>query len=109
MGQTVKNLPSLRQTHVRSLGEEDPLGKEMVPHTPVFLPGKPHKQRNLADYSPWGCKELDTTEQLTHTRRRLGSPRYHGQGEMMQRKGVEARVFSGPSGVGVNCQDRSKC
>ena len=21
----------------------------------------------LADYSPWGCKETDTTEQLTHT------------------------------------------
>ena len=23
-------------------------------------------QRSLAGYSPWGCKELDTTEQLTH-------------------------------------------
>ena len=22
-------------------------------------------------YSPWGCKELDTTEQLTHTAARL--------------------------------------
>ena len=109
MGQTVKNLPSLQQTHVRSLGEEDPLGKEMVTHTPVFLPGKPHRQRNLTDFSPWGCKELNTTEQLTHTQRHLRSPRYHGQGEMMQRKGVEARVFSGPSGVGVNCHDRSKC
>ena len=21
----------------------------------------------LVGYSPWGCKELDTTEQLTHT------------------------------------------
>ena len=30
--------------------------------TPVFLPGEPHGQRSLADYSPWGCKELDTTE-----------------------------------------------
>ena len=34
--------------------------------TPVFLPGKSQGQRNLADYSPWSCKELDTTEQLTH-------------------------------------------
>ena len=25
----------------------------------------PHGQRSLADYSPWGCKELDTTEQLS--------------------------------------------
>ena len=25
----------------------------------------PHGQRSLEGYSPWGCKELDTTEQLT--------------------------------------------
>ena len=24
-------------------------------------------QRNLVGYSPWGCKESDTTERLTHT------------------------------------------
>ena len=34
---------------------------------PVFLPGEFHGQRSLAGYSPWGCKELATTEQLTHT------------------------------------------
>ena len=32
--------------------------------TPVFLPGKFHKQRSLAGYSPRGHKELDTTEHL---------------------------------------------
>ena len=32
--------------------------------TPVFLPGKSHGQRSLAGYSPWGHKELDTTERL---------------------------------------------
>ena len=31
--------------------------------TPVFLPGTYHGQRSLGGYSPWGCKELDTTEQ----------------------------------------------
>ena len=62
-----KNLPSIRETQVRSLGEEYPLGTEMMTHTPVVLCGKPHRHRNLVDYSPWGCKELDTTEQLTHT------------------------------------------
>ena len=31
---------------------------------PVFLPGKSHGWRSLAGYSPWGCKELDTTERL---------------------------------------------
>ena len=36
--------------------------------TPVFLLGKSHGQRSLAGYSPWGCKESDTTGQLhTHT------------------------------------------
>ena len=30
--------------------------------TPVFLPGKSHGLRSLADYSPWGRKELDTTD-----------------------------------------------
>ena len=38
--------------------------------TSVFLPGKSHGQRNLAGYSPWCCKELDTREcehTCTHT------------------------------------------
>ena len=30
--------------------------------TPVFLPGESHGQRTLADYSPRGRKESDTTE-----------------------------------------------
>ena len=35
------------------------------PPTPVFLPGEFHGQRGLVGYSPWGRKEVDTTEQLT--------------------------------------------
>ena len=31
---------------------------------PVFVPGKSHGQRSLADYSPWDHKELDTTERM---------------------------------------------
>ena len=34
--------------------------------TPVFLPGKFHGQRSLAGH-PWGHKESDTTERITHT------------------------------------------
>ena len=30
--------------------------------TPVFLLGESHGQRSLLGYSPWGHKELDTTE-----------------------------------------------
>ena len=29
--------------------------------TPVLLPGKSHGQRSLVGYSPWGCKESDTS------------------------------------------------
>ena len=35
--------------------------------TPVLLPGESHGRRRLAGYSPWGQKESDTTERLTHT------------------------------------------
>ena len=35
--------------------------------TPVFLPGEFHRQRSLAGYRPWGCKELNTTERLSLT------------------------------------------
>ena len=36
------------------------------PPTPVFLPGESHGQRSLEGYSPWGHKESDITERLTH-------------------------------------------
>ena len=32
----------------------------------------PHGQRSLVGYSPWGHKESDTTEQLTHTHTHTG-------------------------------------
>ena len=35
--------------------------------TSVFLLEKSHGQRRRAGYSPWGHKESDTTERLTHT------------------------------------------
>ena len=34
--------------------------------TPVILPGQSHGQRNWVGYSPWCCKESETTEH-THT------------------------------------------
>ena len=64
----VKNLPAMQKTHetpVRSLGGEDPLEKGMEPTT-VFLPGEFHGQRILAEYSPQGCNESDTTEATEH-------------------------------------------
>ena len=59
--QLVKNLPAVRETWVRSLGWEDPLEKgKTTPPPPELWPGEFHGL-----YSPWGCKELDTTEQLS--------------------------------------------
>ena len=57
--QTVKNLPATQETWVQSLGWEDPLVKGKAIPTPVFWPGE---FQGLL--SPWGRKELDTTEQL---------------------------------------------
>ena len=41
--------------------EKIPWRRKQQP-TPVFLLGKYHGERSLVGYSPWGCKELDTTE-----------------------------------------------
>ena len=35
---------------IQSLGQEDPLEKEMATHS-IFLPGESHGQRNLEGYS----------------------------------------------------------
>ena len=51
----------MQEMGVWSLGREDPLEEKMAP--PVFLPGKFRGQRSLADYSLWGRKESDPTEQ----------------------------------------------
>ena len=61
VAQTVKNLPIMRETWVQSLGQEDPLEKEMAAHS-ILLPGESRGQRTLVGYSPWGHKELDMTE-----------------------------------------------
>ena len=36
MAQTVKSLPTMRETRVRSLGWEDPLEKEMATHSSIL-------------------------------------------------------------------------
>ena len=57
MAQAIKNLPAMRETWVRFLAWEDPLGKGVIP---VFWPGEFHGL-----YSPWGHKELDMTERVS--------------------------------------------
>ena len=50
----------IQEMQDQSLSWEDSLEKKWQ-LTPVFLPGKFHGQRSLADYSPWDSKELDMT------------------------------------------------
>ena len=61
VAQPVKNPHAMREleTWVRSLVAKNPWRRERLP-TPVFGPGEFHGL-----YSPWGQKELDTTEQLS--------------------------------------------
>ena len=33
----------------------------------VFLPGESRGRRSLVGYTPWGSRESDTTERVTHT------------------------------------------
>ena len=65
MAQKVKNLPTVQETCVRSLGWEDPLEKGMATHSSI-LAWRTQGDRSLVGYSPWGCKESDTTEAPNH-------------------------------------------
>ena len=69
MAQTVKHLPPMREPRVRSLGQEDPLEKDMAIHSSTISWKIPWTER-LVGYSPWGRKESDTTvrlHSLTHS------------------------------------------
>ena len=55
---------------VSILGGKDPLEKKMQP-TPVFLPGKSHRQGSLAGYSPWDHKRVRHDWACTHVLRKM--------------------------------------
>ena len=59
VAQLVKNLPAMQETSVWSLGWEDPLEEEKATHSSILA------WRIPWTVSPWGCKGLDTTEQLS--------------------------------------------
>ena len=63
VGQLVKNPPAMQETPVDSWVGKTPWRREQL-STPVFLPGKSHGQRSLADPSPWDRRESNTTEGL---------------------------------------------
>ena len=67
VAQMVKNLLAMQETQVRSLGQEDPLEKGMATHSSILAWKIPWTKEPVG-YSPWGLRELDTTEQLTLSR-----------------------------------------
>ena len=60
----VKCLSTILEARVRSLGQEDPLEKEMATHSSTLAWKIPWTKEPGRLYSPWGHKELDTTERL---------------------------------------------
>ena len=66
VAQTVKNLPAMQETWVRSLGREDPLEKGMANHSRILAWRIPwtEKPGGLHSTGSQESQELDTTEQL---------------------------------------------
>ena len=58
-------MQEMQEMRVRSLGWEVPLEKEMATHSSILAWEIPWT-RSLAGYSPWGHKELNTTEATEH-------------------------------------------
>ena len=65
-GLAVKNLPAVQETRVQSLGQEDPLEKEMPTHYSI-LDWKFPWAEEPGRLQSMGRKESDITEQLSLT------------------------------------------
>ena len=63
MVQRLKRLPVMWETWVRSLGQEDPLEKEMATHSSILAWRIPWTEE-LGGLQSMGRKESDTTERL---------------------------------------------
>ena len=67
VAQTVKRLPEMRETRVRSLGQEDPLEKEMAIHSSILAWRIPWTEKPGCMLQSMGCTQSDTTERLYFT------------------------------------------
>ena len=63
MAQNLKHLPAMWETWVQSLGQEDPLEKELETHSSILAWRIPWTEE-LGGLQSLGHKELDTTERL---------------------------------------------
>ena len=64
MAQTVKKLPAMQETQIRSLGQEDLLEKGMANHSSIFFCKIPWTEEP-GGLQSMGRNELDMTEELT--------------------------------------------
>ena len=65
IAQLVKSLTAVKETWVQFLGREDPLEKEMAPHSSILAWRVPWTEEP-GELQPLGSQKLDMTEWLTH-------------------------------------------
>ena len=58
-------MKEMQEIRAQSLGGEDLLEKGTANHSSSCLENP--MERNLVGYSPWSCKESDTTEATLHS------------------------------------------
>ena len=61
VAQTVKRLPTMQETRVQSLGQEDPLEEGMATHSGILAWRVPWTEEP-GGLQPWGHKQSDMTE-----------------------------------------------
>ena len=76
MAQTVKNLPVMQKTWVRSLGWEDPLEEGIATHSSILAWIIPMDTGTWGGAVHGGHKESDMTEQLTLIQLSIMSSRF---------------------------------
>ena len=67
VAQTVKHLPTMWETWVRSLGQEDPLEKEMATHSNILAWKTLWTEDPGRLYSPWVAKSRTRLSDFTFT------------------------------------------
>ena len=65
MAQTVKNLPAMQKTQIQSLGQEDPLEKEMATHSSI-LAWEISCTEELGGLQSMESQESERTQQVSH-------------------------------------------
>ena len=72
-GSDAKEPTIIQEAQVQSLGQEDALKKALATHSGI-LDCRIPRTEEPGDYSPWGRKESDTTEQLFSAYTNCGGP-----------------------------------